>query len=355
MDNFLFKKKSGNHNDVYYNELDFIKAIAITAVIILHTVPSDILFTIFAPLHIWHAVPVFIMIAGINSTLSIYRRGDFSLSYEYSVDKFKKYFQRILIPFSIVWLFEIVVLLITKKPTLGKIIFSYFAGGIGPGSYFTPIFIQHLILFPIIIWLKNKFSSHNQFIMLVAFFLVSVFLEWMCIILIIPEWLYRLLYLRYIFAAVIGSYIVSHGFSKKTILLVTPLSVIYIMCVSYLKYDFPIIYSAWGFQHAPAYFYTALLVSFLWWIYPFFSHVEKYFLKIGKASYHIFLFQMVWFKLCTRFLRKFVTNDLLYLALNIFVCLLVGYAFYKIQLFALIALKSKFANKKYSRRKKPCR
>lgn len=344
MNKFLYNIKSGNHNDVcYYNQIDFIKAIAITSVIILHTVPSDILlFTIFAPFHIWHAVPVFIMIAGINSTLSIYKRGHFSLSYEYSLDKYIIYFKRILIPFSIVWLFQIFVLILAKKATLGKIFYLYVTGGLGPGGYFTPLFIQHLILFPTIIWLKNKFSSYNQFTMLAGFFLVSVFLEWMCIILNIPEWLYRLLYLRYLFAAVIGTYIVSHGFSKKVFLLITPISVIYIICVSYLNYNLPIIYSAWNFQHAPAYFYTALLVFCLWRIYPLFRGIENYFLPIGKASYHIFLFQMIWFWKFARFLRKLVTNDLLYLTLNIFICLLVGYAFYTIQM----ALTKRYSSSK---------
>jgi hypothetical protein len=352
MDNFLFSKIPGS-NSTYYEEIDFIKAIAIIAVIILHTGLTYKHFAFFAPLFIQHAVPVFIIIAGINSSLSIYRRGKISLSYEYSLDKFKKYFQRILIPFSIVWLFEIMALIFAKKATVGKIFFSFFAGGIGPGNFYTPVFIQHLIFFPLVIWLKNKFSSYNQFIMLLGFFFVSIFLEWMCIVLIVPEWLYSPLYLRYLFAAVIGSYMVSHEFSKKAIFLLMPLSITYIISVSYLKYDFPtIIYSAWGFQHAPAYFYTAFLVYFLWWIYPFLRNIERLILPIGKASYHIFLFQMMWFWFPAQFLRKLVTNDFLYLSLNIFACLLVGYVFYKIQLSALETLKAKFANNKIRRTQK---
>lgn len=332
MDKLLFDDRSGNHNNVYFNELDFIKAIAIIAVIILHTVPSHTLFSFFAPFHIWHAVPVFIMIAGINSTLSIHRRarGRYSFLNEYSGERIKSHFQRIWIPFSIAWLFEILFLL-AKQATPGEVIFSYFAGGIGPGSYFIPIFIQHILLFPIILWVKNKFNLHNQFIMLAAFFLVSVFLEWLCIAFTIPEWLYRLLYVRYLFAAVIGSSIVSHGLSKKAILLTVPLSVTYIVYVSYLKYSCPFIYAAWDFQHAPAYFYTAFLVSCLWRIYPHLRHMDRLFLPIGKASYHIFLCQMIWFWIFAQFVRKVVTNDIIYLALNILVCLSMGYAFYAIQ------------------------
>ena len=336
-------KRVDDHKDNYFNEINLIKSFSIIAVIILHTIPSNILFTIFAPFHIWHAVPIFIMIAGMNSTLSAFKQGEFNFLNEYSVYKLKKYFQRILIPFSIVWLVEIYVLILRNEATTGKIILTFFTGGIGPGSYFTPLFIQHLIVFPGILWIKNKFISYDQYVILVCFFLISLFLEFLCVIFNIPEWLYRLLYVRYIFASIIGSYIVSHKFKKSTVMLLASLSFVYIVCVSYLKFDLLFIYPAWDFQHAPAYFYTAFFLFFLWWIYPFFRQFDIILIPFGKATYHIFLFQMLWFWIFTRILRAFISNDLVSIALNIFVCLLFGYVFFKIQLFALSAIRSVFA------------
>ncbi len=331
MNNFLFEQSTDDRK-VYYGEIDFIKTFAIIAVIILHSSTKTQLYTSFAPFHIWHAVPLFMIVAGISSSLSAYKRDGFCISNEYSPKKLIKYGRRIIIPFTIVWSIEMLALILTGKATLGKVLYTYFTGGLGPGSYFTPLFIQHILIFPVIIWFKDKFNSYNQKIILTAFLVVSIILELMCIKLDVPAWFYRLLYVRYLFAAILGSYMLSHKFSKKLILALMPLSIFYIICASYLKIDFSLIYPAWFFQHTPAYFYTASLIYFLLWLYPFSKQVGNLCLKIGKASYHIFLFQMLWFWLLAGIVKKNVGNNIFYLILNILICIFFGYFFYKIEI-----------------------
>ena len=206
-----------NHSRTgYYEEIDFIKAIAIISVIILHTLSHSQLYDIYTPFHIWHAVPIFLMIAGMNSTLSATKQGDSVFHSQYSTLKLKKSFEKIILPFLIVWVFEILILVIFRKTpvTTREIIFSFFSGGIGPGGYFTPLYLQHLLFFPIILWIRNRLTSHSQYVILMGFFLVSVFFEWLCIIIDMPGWLYRLLYVRYFFAAVIGSHIITQDKQK---------------------------------------------------------------------------------------------------------------------------------------------
>jgi hypothetical protein len=337
-----------DNKNIHYDEIEFIKSIAIIAVIILHTVPSNIMLFFWFPFHIWHAVPVFMVIAGLNCTLSASKSNDFKFFNEYSIHKIKKYFQRILLPFTIIWIIEIFLLKFDEKVTMSKIIVSYFSGGIGPGSYFTPLFIQHLILFPIILWIKNKFYSHNHYLILVYFFLFSIFLEWLCIVISVPIWLYRILYIRYIFAAVMGSYIVSHGFKASIILLFASLSFVYIGCVSYFNFKVPFIYPSWIFQHAPAYFYTTFLVLFLWWIFPFLKRYKFILIPLGRASYHIFLIQMVWFWKLDHYIREIIGNNIIYnivyLMVSLLICLSFGNLFFKIHFSILGAISSKFEN-----------
>lgn len=336
------------HASYHFNEIDFIKSVAIVAVIILHTLPAKMLYTIFAPFHIWHAVPIFLVVAGMNSTLSSSRRGAFVLSSEYSADRFIKYFQRILLPFLIVWLFEVLVLVCTKKVTIGKVIYTFFAGGMGPGSYFTPIFIQHLLVFPLILWLKNKLCMYNRYVNVISFFLTALLLEWLCIVLSVPEWLYRLLYVRYLFAAFLGSYMVTPGLKGGTALFLTVLGIIYIACLSYGACSLAIIYPSWGFQHAPAYFYTIFLVICLWHIYPFLQWLDGIIMIIGKASYHIFLLQMVWFKMAAHAVQNFIPNMFVCMVINIGFCLLLGCLFCKIQEDGLRMVNVRFSNLKTS-------
>jgi peptidoglycan/LPS O-acetylase OafA/YrhL len=314
-----------------FDEIDFIKGLAVISVILLHTIPPYILLKIFAPFHIWHAVPVFMVIAGINSALSSLKEEEFVLLKEYSPKKIKKSFIRILMPFTVVWLVEILALVITGKATYAKVITSYFLGGMGPGSYFTPIYVQHLIFFPVILLIVIKCDKINPYLTLALFCVLALMVEFACVVLNVPESLYRLLYVRYFFATVLGAYLVRHNFKFNQIAVMALLSVIYIGITSYVEYSPGIIYPAWGFQHAPAYFFTIFVVILLWKVFPYITYIGTLLTKIGKASYHIFLIQMVYFWAFSQFVRNIFQNNCIFLFVNLFACLAIGYLFFCLQ------------------------
>jgi hypothetical protein len=341
----------------YYDEIDFIKALSIIAVIILHTLSTEIKLYILAPFHIWHAVPIFMMIAGMNSSLSILKRKRLILKDEYTKAKFKKYIYRLIVPFSLIWLIEIFALVLRHKVNLLQIFFSYITGGFGPGSYFTPLIIQHIILFPLIFWTKESLKNFNDILVLLIFFGFAIFLEWFCITLNVSDDIYKLLYVRYFFAAVLGSYLVTHNFKLILIISALAVSVPYIVCTSYLNVLTGImIYPSWIFHHAPAYFFTGVLIVSLWKIFQTVEGLSavRIFTLMGRASYHIFLFQMLYFWLFAHFIESFIHGMLLILVTNIFICLILGYAFFQIQT-SLIAEMSRSQNrwpkffKKYER------
>jgi hypothetical protein len=216
-----------------------------------------------------------------------------------------------------------------KGITLSQILQYYFVGGIGPGSYFTPIFIQHLFFFPIIMWLFETFSDHRNLILFFIFAL-SIFTEWLCIQANIPDSLYRLLYVRYIFAVTIGVFMAKYGLQPPALFL-SLFGAIYIAMVSYLNISIDFIYPSWIFQHAPAYFYTALIIIVLWNIYPYFKRLGLSLNYIGMASYHIFLFQMLYFWALSGRLLDIVHNPFIWLILNVIICISMGCLFFKIE------------------------
>ncbi len=329
-------------------QIDFIKALAIIAVIMLHSIPGDKLLTIFSPFHIWHAVPIFMVIAGITSTLSNTKHTSiFRLSDEYSIRKLSKYSKRLLIPFTTIWLVEISIMVAFKGITLSQILKYYFVGGIGPGSYFTPIFVQHLLLFPIIMWLFDTFSDHRNLILFLIF-AFSIFTEWLCIQANIPNPLYRLLYVRYIFAVAIGVFMAKYGL-QLPVLFLSLFAAVYIAMVSYLNINIDVIYPSWRFQHAPAYFYTALIIIVLWKIYPFFKRVGMSLNYIGRASYHIFLFQMLYFWVLSCRLLDIVHNPFIWLIMNIFICISMGCLFFKIEQLIISSTNWNVANNLFQR------
>jgi len=241
-------------------QIDFIKAIAIIAILVIHSVPSDILFAAHAPFHLWQAIPVFMVIAGITSTLSSTKQNrTLRLSTEYSLEKILKHSKRLLIPFTVFWLVEISILAATEGITVKQTLATYLYGGIGQGSYFTPLFIQHLLFFPLIMWLVDRFSSH-KYVTLFVIFVLAISGEWLCIQLNISASFYRLLYVRYIFAAALGAFIVKYGF-QRSFLVLSLFSAAYITITWHFRIDLgSVIFPAWGSQHAPAFFYAVLLI-----------------------------------------------------------------------------------------------
>lgn len=320
----------------YFEQIDFIKALAITSVIVLHTISPERLLDIFTPFHMWQAVPAFMMLAGMTSTLSIRSlaaRPDRAPAANRWKKKLLGYVRRLIVPFTAIWLVQAVLLLVLQKDDLNTILTAYFLGGLGPGSYFTPLFIQHLLIFPLILALKNRLTPYPHYGVIFGFFAACLFLEWLCLSLNISDSLYRLLYVRYIFAAILGSYLVTHPFSRPVVLGGALASAVYIAHNGYFSGKNYLIDHVWGIQHAPDYFYTLLIVISLWNLYPWLANSRtQNILDIGKASYHIFLVQMVYFYGFSVPLRDLLHNYGVYLICNLIICLLGGYGFYKLNL-----------------------
>lgn len=310
-------------------EINYIKMNAILFVITLHSVPKNILFETYSSFHIWQAVPIFMVLAGLTSTL--HATGKVTIRKEFSVEKLKKYINKIIIPVGIIGLLELIILACSSGITLNSVIKIFIKGGYGPGSYFTPLFVQHILLFPFILILKQRLKDANYIFSFIVFIFISLLMEYLCIIMNIDVNLYRLLYVRYVYAAVLGSYLLTHGINLAFLVIMASLSIVYIYGVTYTNMTFPFIYPAWYFQHAPSYFYTTIIVVLLWKTYPFFGKLFSRILIIGKASYHIFLIQMVYFWRFAEYINESVDNIFLYVVINIFLCAFIGVIFYRFQ------------------------
>lgn len=72
-----------------YN-IDILKALAIIAVIFLHSLPRDVLFLSGSPYHIWQTVPIFMLLAGYNTANSYKGRKYESLNQFYILHFYTK-------------------------------------------------------------------------------------------------------------------------------------------------------------------------------------------------------------------------------------------------------------------------
>lgn len=133
-------------------------------------------------LWIYVAVPIFVVITGYHYALSmigledVAKANGFEESYTnnilkwYSGKKFLKKILKVLVPYSIMF----IIWLIYRKMITGNFLtggisqtVSFFLrGGTGPGSYYTPVILQFLIIFPCFYFLIQKDWFKGAFLVL---------------------------------------------------------------------------------------------------------------------------------------------------------------------------------------------
>lgn len=311
-----------------HEEISYIKALAILSVVLLHSFPKEFLLKILAPFHIWQAVPIFFIIGGLNRSLSTAGNKCFSLSNEYSVDRMGKTILKLLIPFTIIWLIELTLLIAERRLDINVISIAilYLQGGLGPGSYFIPVFFQFLLVFPLFYWVINRYRTVGT----IALFIFFIILEYGCRVFNVSDSVYRVLFFRYAGAAILGIYATVYGFKSKVVLaMLSTGSIIYIYNVSYVTSDLAP-HKHWLFQNSFAYFYTTLLFFLLWKVYGKMKCFAHKLLLIGDASYHIFLIQMAWFYFAAPHALTMLTGKgltFLYPLINLTLCTSLGLAF----------------------------
>lgn len=87
----------------HYLQIDILKGLAIISVIILHTIPSNIVKTPFSILTIYQAVPIFFVLMATNAFMSFKRRSYKSIAPIYP-EYLRNRFKRILYHLLFVWI-----------------------------------------------------------------------------------------------------------------------------------------------------------------------------------------------------------------------------------------------------------
>lgn len=325
MPNFIKKKKELNNFrvEVYFPQIDILKTLAIISVILLHSLPSNILKMSFSQFHISQAVPILFILLGLTSGIYFAKKEAKSqkiYNREYLFNRFK----RIIIPFFLIFIIS----LIAGITLLG----DYYIGWLsllgylpipGPGNYFFSILLQFIFIAPLlfIIYKKSpKFMLIILFLCDIIFQLISPF------ILIFNEipYLYSACILRYFSAISLGLYIhdelLNYSYidiySKRNlfILLYLPISIVYLFLSNFIGQPFPLFSDKWGFQNVISFFYPLILVIIVLNIRAFKFENDRIFFKIfiliGQASYHIFLIQMIFFSFNLSFVNLFLNLNI---------------------------------------------
>ncbi|MHC1681701.1 MAG: acyltransferase family protein [Clostridiaceae bacterium] len=317
-------------------QVDLLKGLAIISVIILHTLSYDNLVFIKAEFHIWQAVPVFMILMGLTSYLSFSNKV-LNLKNLYSTEYFIKRFKRIVLPFVIIFLLSFFLGLVQGKVSFNKLTILGYLPVTGPGNYYITILFQFIFLFPIMFYIIKRYPNLGLLLM----FLINLTFE-----LISPHILffktniyyYNSSIFRYLFAIALGIWIGNKKtYSKNEKLFISLgfiFSTVYLILSVFFNFKFIYFIPVWRTQNLLSFFYPLIIVLLgIKFLPPKSNNIlAKLLAFLGKASYHIFLFQILFFSLIAPYLNSlYVCSNFLFakLLINLIITLTCGSIFFK--------------------------
>ena len=292
---------------------DFVKGVAISFVIILHTLDSRTLSVIG---HIWHigqAVPLFILVTFVLSFISLSKREGSEVSYWYSKKRWIVMLSKIWVPYLILQAIFLVVLIVLKDTN--HLCSMVWGGGIGPGSYYPWIYLQFWLVMPFLYRLMRKVGVYwGGGILLI----INEILQLGCSYLDVSENFYRLFAGRYLFLAFLGYLILKVDIKKFVFVLSAIIGIAFYLSLGRVNYE-PWLFNSWMSQQLPAYFYTMCTLKVILLIYEKleFSKFTKVLILFGKYSWYIFLSQMLFTTITNVNMLSFVPNRIIQLSLYV--------------------------------------
>lgn len=308
-------------------QIDILKGLAIIAVLLWHSVPIDIQQKTLFEFYIGQSIPIFLVLMGLNYGMSFSRKRYHQSSSVYSRKYLLKQFKRFVIPFLLAFVASLIIgywrFLLTGMNRLR--LNRYLLWGRlplpGPGNYYISLLGQFTLLFPLLYKLYRARPRLTLILILAADLgfqiLTSYYFPFASMTYIIFGYLSpiglgiwlstnrRLLSPRNKLMFIAG--IFSLGYLILNRLICANLTCLY----------FP----NWTTQNVFSSFYAAALVMLglhflprrrISWLNPLGF--------VGRASFHIFLTQIIYFSL----------NPFQFVVMDVLICLGLGSLFYKI-------------------------
>ena len=311
--------------DTRLHQIDVLKGLAALSVVVTHSLSVEELIGSWAVFHVWQAVPVFIVLTAVNASISFGRQRARGAAHLFTATYVRRRGSRILIPFAVAWLFALLIGMRGGDLRFGPETLLLQLPHPGPGNYYVSLALALTAIAPLVyvgyrrrpgLTLGALFAIDIAFELLAA--QTSAFIT--------HPFLYSVAFPRYLAVFGLGFFIVDERVSNRlkwTVLVAgSAFSVVYLLLGNSGAWAPPFL-ATWRTQNVLAAFYPALLValgsryiaaSSNNWLYRGLT-------LIGRASYHVFLAQMVYFMVVPQ--SKSET-----LVLNLVVCTLLGVGFY---------------------------
>lgn len=303
--------------------LDYLKGVCILFVVLTHALPFQeyILF----PFWGGQAVPLFLLIQSFH----------FFKKTEYPRPDLKKTWKRIVWPFLLQNVIAITILTIFSTSSFREIMYhTVECGGNGPGSYYVWVYLQFVILLPLLGWVYKRYGIKALSGVVLG---ICVLFEVLCSYINPSPYLYRLLCFRYFSLPLLAIAWVKHGLlMNKERWVLSIVGIVFLILLFYCKVNLdPVFFnSEWYDHHWICFLYTAFLFAFLLFksyrIAP--PSIISILNKFGKYSYDVFLWQMLVFKCFSEFYNHDFINHTFAVVLKIALTVVLSFVpvYYKV-------------------------
>jgi peptidoglycan/LPS O-acetylase OafA/YrhL len=331
---------------ITYSAFDFIKGFAIISVILVHTIPSSIQNLLLFQFHIGQQVSLFFIIMGLTLVLSLNRKKVQGVIGYYSKKYFVEKFWRYAAPFLIIFCISLASGIYKNQYYLGAFSFIGKLPTAGAGNYFVSMLFQFILIAPLIYWLYKK----SPVLMVVVLFSLDLGVQ-----LVAPHIALLITYpdltsviLRYLSAIALGVYVADEFFStgkvnlwsdkNRFVLLLFPVAVLYLILSIFFAQPCPL-FPPWGIQNVLSFAYPFVLTVIFLNYYPGLNipgGVSSGMNTLGRASYHIYLVQMLYFGFNLSFIKfipvsHYTAGLIVAVIIDLVIPLTVGYVFYLMQ------------------------
>lgn len=278
--------------------LDIIKGICILFVVVTHQPwTTEQRRAMGFPFWIDMAVPLFLIISGYVSACYLKRKNPETIEKAYTKNWVLKSAIRYTVPFLFMHVVECLIdlrnhVFAGKKDFIQAVFYRFVQGGVGPGSYYYPIMMQFILIFPIIYFAIKNYREKGLLGCFVTNFLFEVLRKPFYL----GEETYRLLIFRYLFVIAMGCYFSLYPDlkSKKVNVVSFVVGIAFIVVTSYCGYT-PLIFDSWTGTSMIAVLYIGPLFKLILAK----MHVAKVRMplleKIGTSTYNILVVQMVYY------------------------------------------------------------
>lgn len=311
-------------------QIDELKGLAILGVLALHALPVGLLFDGWAPLTLGQAVPVFAVLMGLNGAASLFRKEATHLREAYAAPYVRSRVERLYLPFLVVFVGALLVALTRgelKPGNLAGLVTGELAVG-GPGNYFIGFALSFAVIFPAFFVIYRKAPAATVVLAFIASFCFELVASRIGLFSSRP-YFYASSFVRFLPLVCVGVLMADRMRQGRSLprwwgaAAIVGLAYVVAVCIDPSLFSWSTDdWRRWGMTGIAAFYTGGIAYAGLRWL-PTGGRVLAVLQPLGRASYHIFLLQILWFVL-------FPDRSVWFAPFALLACCALGLAFFRL-------------------------